>query len=134
MQRGDSRGFGSARVSDVRAQLRAQSEKQKPENHAVGKPPKPRRGAAVDVREERAAMAEKLAAMHHSTSLLAKEPKNSRSRAYKEPKRGGGFFWQLLVVMAVAGGVAYALDPSMANSVVSSIDWQALKEAAGIKG
>ncbi len=134
MQRGDSKGFGSARVSDVRAQLRAQSEKQQLESHPIGKPPRPRKGAPVDVHEERAAKAEKLAAVQHSTSLLTKDPKNSRARAYKEPKRGGGFFWQLLVVMVVAGGVAYALDPAMANSVISSIDWQSLKETVGIEG
>lgn len=97
------------RIADLRAQFRAASAD-------IKKPPKPRKPVQRDSEEERAIKAERLAMAQHTTSLL--DGGNSK-KTYKRPgerperKSGGGFLLQLLVVIGIAGGVAYALDPTI---------------------
>ncbi len=104
------KGPGSqTRIADLRAQVNAASVDMK-------KPPKPRKAVKRESEDERAAKAERQALAQHTTSLLAggKSSKNYQRPGEKaERKGGGGLFFQLLLVMIVAGGVAYALDPSI---------------------
>jgi len=100
---------GQTRIADLRAQVNAASVDMK-------KPPKPRKAVKRESEDERAAKAERQALAQHTTSLLAgrKSAKNYQRPGEKaERKGGGGLFFQLLLVMIVAGGVAYALDPSI---------------------
>lgn len=103
-------GPGSqTRIADLRAQFQAASVDLK-------KPPKPRKEVKRDTEEERAQKAERQSLAQHRTSLLGggKSAKNYQRPGEKaERKGGGGLFFQLLLVMIVAGGVAYALDPSI---------------------
>ena len=95
------------RISDLRAQFQAAS-------NQVGKPPKPRKSVQRESDEERAVKAERQALAQHTTSLLAG---GKSKKPYKRPgeraESKGGLFLQLVLVMAVAGGVALALDPSI---------------------
>ncbi|OYW43714.1 MAG: hypothetical protein B7Z38_00120 [Rhodobacterales bacterium 12-64-8] len=95
------------RMSDLRAQFQAAS-------NQVGKPPKPRKAVQRESDEERAVKAERQALAQHTTSLL---PGGNAKKPYKRPGeregRKGGLFVQLVLVMAVAGGVALVLDPSI---------------------
>ena len=97
-------GSGSqTRIADLRAQVQSAS-------IDIKKPPKPRKPVKRESEDERAAQAQ------HTTSLLAggKSSKNYKRPGEKaERKGGGGLFFQLLLVMIIAGGVAYALDPSI---------------------
>lgn len=103
-------GSQGVRVADLRAQLRtASSGSQAP------KPPKARKAPKRESDEERAIKAEKLALAQHTTSLL--KGGNSR-KPYLRPgeraeRKSGGLFAQLLLVAIIAGGVAYALDPTL---------------------
>jgi hypothetical protein len=117
MQRG-SKGIGASnptRIADLRASLRATQEAEP----KLAKPPKPRKQKPVrDSEEERAIRAEKIAMAQHTTSLL-NGGKNA-GKDYKRPgeiaeRKGsaGGLLLQLLLVIGVAGGVAYALDPTI---------------------
>ena len=103
-------GPGSqTRIADLRAQFQSAS-------IDVKKPPKPRKPVKRESEDERAAKAERQAQAQHTTSLLAggKSSKNYKRPGEKaERKGGGGLFFQLLLVMIIAGGVAYALDPSI---------------------
>jgi hypothetical protein len=96
------------RIEDLRAQFKSASTDMK-------KPPKPRKPVKRDSDEERAIKAERQAQVQHTTSLLAggKSSKNYKRPGEKSERRGGGLFFQLLLVMIIAGGVAYALDPSI---------------------
>ncbi len=96
------------RIADLRAQM-----KSGPAN--LDKPPKPRKPVKRESEEERAQKAERLAMAQHKTSLLAG---GNSKKAYKRPgeredRKSGGLFFQLVLVMVVAGGVAIALDPSV---------------------
>ncbi len=109
-------GAGSpTRIADLRAQFKAASADMKKPPKSP-KPPKPRKAVKRETEEERAIKAERLALAQHTTSLLS-GPKSRK--AYKrpgeraEPKGGGGLLFQLLLVIAIAGGVTYALDPSI---------------------
>lgn len=105
-------GFGGGRQQQSRiASLRAQVQS----NAQLGKPPKPRKGVQRDSDEERAVKAERQAMAQHSTSLLSdgKSKKSYKRPGEREEKKGGGLVWQLLLVVIVAGGVAYALDPTI---------------------
>lgn len=99
------------RVTDLRAQLRAASA-----GSQTPKPPKPRKAPKRESEEERAIKAEKAALAQHTTSLL--KGGNSK-KPYLRPgeraeRKSGGLFAQLLLVIIIAGGVAYALDPTLA--------------------
>lgn len=90
------------------------------------KPPKPRKPPKRDSDEERALKAEKLALAQHTTSLL--EGGNSRKPylrpGEREQRKGGGLIVQLMLVIAIAGGVALALDPSLVPA-----EWSATAKA-----
>lgn len=96
------------RIADLRAQFNSPSADMK-------KPPKPRKPVKRDTEEERALKAERQAQAQHTTSLLAggRSSKNYKRPSEKAERKGGGLFFQLLLVMVIAGGVAYALDPSI---------------------
>jgi hypothetical protein len=108
-------------VKDLRAQfgtaggkpVRAPAEIKAP-------PPRPKQKDRAD---ELAEKAEKMAMIHHQTSLLSRNPKNDRSKPPKEKKKSG-ILLQLLIVVLLAGGGAYLLDPSIA----SNIDLQPVKD------
>jgi hypothetical protein len=103
-------GPGSqTRIADLRSQFQSASTD-------IKKPPKPRKAVKRESEDERAAKAERQALAQHTTSLLAGgKPARNYQRPGKKAERkgGGGFLFQLLLVMIVAGGVAYALDPSI---------------------
>jgi hypothetical protein len=115
MQRG-AKGFGASKPTQI-ADLRASLRKQAAEPH-LSKPPKPRQGVIRESEEERALKAEKQAMAQHATSLL--KGGKPAGKDYKRPgerieRKGsiGGFLVQLVVVLCIAGGVAYALDPTI---------------------
>jgi len=116
MQRA-SKAFGAnspTRITDLRASLR-----QQPAAEAkLARPPKPRKGVIRESEEERALKAEKQALAQHTTSLLkGGKPagKNYRRPGERNEHRGTvtGFVFQLIFVLCIAGGVAYALDPTI---------------------
>jgi len=115
MQR-SAKGFGSGKPTQI-ADLRASLRKQSPEPQ-LSQPPKPRKGVIRESEEERALKAEKQAMALHTTSLL--KGGKPAGKDYKRPgerleRKGtiGGFLVQLVVVLCIAGGVAYALDPTI---------------------
>jgi hypothetical protein len=85
------------------------------ETPALPKPPKPYKGVKRESDEDRAIKAEKQALAQHTTSLLAGG--NSRKPYVRPGERAegnsGGLFFQLLLVLVVVGGAAYALDPTI---------------------
>lgn len=104
--------FGGAgqktRIADLRAQVNSASAD-------VRKPPKPRKAVKRESEEERALRAERQAMAQHKTSLLAggNSKKPYQRPGEREERKSGGLFFQLILVMVVAGGVALALDPSI---------------------
>ncbi len=100
---------GQTRIADLRAQLN-------PSTADMKKPPKPRKAVKRESEEERALKAERMAQAQHTTSLLSggnsKKP-YQRPGERAERKSGGGLLFQLLLVMIIAGGVAFALDPTI---------------------
>jgi hypothetical protein len=116
MQRGGKAQDGGeqrTRISDLRASVIAR----KPDPH-LAKPPKPRKPPKRESEDERALKAEKLAQAQHTTSLL-KGGKSARGyerpgeKAERVERRQGGFFFQLVLVIVAAAGIAYALDPTI---------------------
>lgn len=106
-------------VKDLRAQFGAKPVRaRQPDLRAP--PPRP---PQKDRSDELAEKAEKMAQIHHQTSLLSRNPKNDRSKPHKEKKKSG-ILLQLLIVMMLAGGVAYLMDPSIA----ANIDLQPVKD------
>jgi hypothetical protein len=117
MQRGSkgNAASGPTSIADLRASLRAAQEQPEPK---LAKPPKPRKAPKRESEEERAIKAEKLAMAQHTTSLLkGGKPagKDYKRPGEREERKGtsGGLFLQLIFVAGVAGGVAYALDPTI---------------------
>jgi len=116
MQRA-SKGIGTdspTRIADLRASLRQQPAAQS----RLARPPKPRKAVIRENEEDRALKAEKQALAQHTTSLL--KGGKPAGKDYKRPgerneRKGtvGGFLFQLLIILCVAGGVAYALDPTI---------------------
>lgn len=80
---------------------------------------------AKDRRDLQAEKAERLAQVHHTTSLLKSKPQNNRAKEFKEPKKGG-LMLQLVLVIVVAGGVAVALDPNILPREVRTLDWDGM--------
>jgi hypothetical protein len=106
-------GASSASVTALRASLRAAAGGQD-----MPKPPKARKQKRGETEEERAIKAEKAAMAQHTTSLLKGDTSKKAylrpaERAQRAEERKGGLFWQLLAVVGIAGGVAYALDPTL---------------------
>jgi hypothetical protein len=96
------------RIADLRAQMNAASVD-------VRKPPKPRKAVKRESEEERALKAERQAMAQHTTSLLAggNSKKPYKRPGEREERKSGGLFFQIILVMLFAGGVAVALDPSI---------------------
>lgn len=116
MQRA-SKGFGAnspTRIADLRASLR-----QQPAAEAkLTRPPKPRKTAIRESEEDRALKAEKQALAQHTTSLLkGGKPagKNYKRPGERNERKGTvtGLVLQLMFVVCIACGVAYALDPTI---------------------
>jgi hypothetical protein len=91
-------------------------------------PPRPQ---GKDISDELAAKAERLSQLQHETSLLSKKPRNDRAKDRKEKKKGGLYF-QLLLVIVIAAGVAVALDPQLMDQAMAMVDWEALKATVGL--
>lgn len=125
MQRSAKGPEGSSQpIADLRASLRAAKGNDAPAKAAkLPKPPKPGKAVMRETDEERAIRAEKMSLAQHQTSLL--KGGNSRKpyvRPGERPERTGtflGFVFQLVLVLGVAGGVAYALDPTLVPA-----EWQ----------
>lgn len=94
------------RIADLRAQVNSASVDAR-------KPPKPRKAVKRDTEEERALKAERLAMAQHKMSLMGDSKKPYKRPGEREERKSGGLFFQLILVMVVAGGVALALDPSI---------------------
>jgi len=96
------------RIADLRAQMKSG-------DAGLDKPPKPRKPVKRESEEERALKDERLAMAQHKTSLLAggNSKKGYKRLGDREDRKSGGVFFQLVLVMVVAGGVALALDPSV---------------------
>jgi hypothetical protein len=145
MQRGERQSIregSQMKVSDLREQFRTTSKPAKPvkaakhvKNAQVRNSPdaerhKPKgrgqREEQPDRREELMAKAEKLSQIHHTTSLLTKNPKSNRLKPHKE-KKNPGLLFQLLLVMLVAAGVTVALDPTILPAEIRNLDWQGMQ-------
>ncbi len=109
-------------VKDLRAQFGTSGGKpMRVPAEVKAPPPRPKQ---KDRSDELAEKAEKMAQIHHQTSLLSRNPKNDRSKPHKEKKKTG-ILLQLLVVVMLAGGGAYLVDPSIAsnNDLQPAKDW-----------
>ncbi len=112
-------------IADLRASLRAGSAAaSRSRESRLPKPPKPRKNVVRETDEERAAKAEKQAMALHRTSLLKGGDSGKpylRPGERLEQRKGtiSGLLFQLVLVLAVAGGVAYALDPTIVPA-----EWQ----------
>ncbi|MEQ1782342.1 MAG: hypothetical protein ABMA14_13340 [Hyphomonadaceae bacterium] len=82
---------------------------------AMPQPPKPGKGVKRESEEDRAVKAEKQALAQHTTSLLAggKSSKHYVRPGERAERKSGGLFFQLLLVVILVGGAAYALDPTI---------------------
>jgi hypothetical protein len=122
MQRSAKGPQGSSQsIADLRASLRAS--KGHDARAKLPKPPRARKAVLRESEEDRAVKAEKMALAQHRTSLLAGGKSGKRYvRPGEKPERKGsfvGFVFQLILVLAVVGGVAYALDPTLVPA-----EWQ----------
>ena len=130
-----SGGFGKqgTSVAALRAQMRAASVKSNPPA-----PPKKNKAADLeDIHDKAAEKAERMSLAQHQTSLLSKEPKSVRGAAAKERKPGMPLVLQVLLVLLLVGGGAFALDPSLMAYVQPYIDQlephiQSLREQVGL--
>ncbi|HEX5006639.1 MAG TPA: hypothetical protein VFV70_05970, partial [Hyphomonadaceae bacterium] len=105
-------GFGKqgTSVTALREQMRAVAQKNNPP------PPPKKKGKGQeleDIRDKAAEAAERKSLVQHQTSLLSKQPKNSRLKAVEEKKPGIPFVVQITLVLLVVGGAAVALDPTL---------------------
>ncbi len=103
---------GATQISDLRANLKAMSAPPPIEK----RPPKPRKQKPVESEDERWAKQEQQAMLQHTTSLLDKDKKSKKPyvRVGERPRRRrAALMFQLLLVLIIAGGVAYALDPTL---------------------
>lgn len=105
-------------IADLRAGLRKADVKSSSAKSNFDKPPpKPRKQPKRETVDDRAEKAERQAMLQHTTSLLkGGNSKKPYVRKGERPQRKGTFFgllFQLIVVFALVGGVAYALDPTV---------------------
>lgn len=109
------RSSSNTQIADLRAGLRAAREKPKFDK-APPSPKKPKKGAA-DFLEERAEKAERQSMQQHTTSLLTgKVTQKAYVRVGERHKPSGsilGLMFQILFVVGLVGGVAYAFDPTL---------------------
>lgn len=120
MQRG-SKGIDASRstqIADLRASVRGAQRQPEARLEKPPKPPKRQKQTLRESEEERVARAEKQAMVQHTTSLL--EGGKPAGKNYKRPgeraeRKGSvaGLLLQVVIVIGVAGGVAYALDPTI---------------------
>lgn len=101
---------GGTRIAD----LRAAANKSRFEKA----PPQPKKSKAPrETAEERAAKAERQALAQHTTSLLdgGKSAKNYVRVGERAERKGTvlGLIFQLILVVAAVGGIAYAIDPTL---------------------
>jgi hypothetical protein len=121
-------------VAELRAQMREASAR----SASPPPPPKKSKGAQLeDLRDKAAEAAERKSMAQHQTSLLSKQPKNSRLKAVEGKKRGVPFIFQILLVLVVVGGGALVFDPSLMAYVQPYLDQlephiQSLREQAGL--
>ncbi len=102
------------RIADLRASVRTTQRDSVRDRPAPPKPPKPGKGVKRESEEDRAIKAEKQALAQHTTSLLAGKSKKPYIRPGERAERkSGGLFVQLMLVMIVVAGTAYALDPTI---------------------
>lgn len=116
MQRAQ-KGFGANSPTGV-TELRASLRREPAAEANLATPPKPRKAVIRESEEDRAAEAEKQALAQHTTSLLKGDTPvgGSHKRPGERNERKGtatGFVLQLLFVLCIAGGLAYALDPTI---------------------
>jgi hypothetical protein len=131
---------GGSSVAAMRAQLQAGSGKFVRDNgNPPPPPPKKRKHVEPeDPRDRLAEKAERTSQAQHQTSLLTSEPRNSRMQTMAAPKKKGiPFILQLLAVLVVAGGVAFALDPGLMAQVQPYLDMvepqiQSLRDMVGL--
>ncbi len=105
---------GVSRIADLRAGLRSSSEKPRFEKA----PPQPRKKQAeAETIDDRAEKAERQAQVQHTTSLLTGKSSNKPYvRKGERAERKGtvlGLLFQMIIVMAAAVGIAYAIDPTV---------------------
>jgi hypothetical protein len=74
------------------------------------------------MRDKAAEKAERMSMAQHQTSLLTKQPKNSRMNAVETKKKGVPFVLQIFLVLLLVGGGAFVLDPSLMAYVQPYID------------
>ena len=106
-------GGQATRISDLRASVMTRRPDPK-----LAKPPKPGKAPKRESDDARAARAERVAQAQHTTSLLkggksAKGYERPGEKLERSERRKGWLFFQLVLVIVVAGGVAYALDPTL---------------------
>lgn len=121
-----NRQQGRGQIADLRAGLKSMQAPPPLEK----RPPKPRKAKKIENEEERWAKAERQAQLQHTTSLLddGKKSKKPYVRVgQRAEKKQGGLFFQLLVVMIIAGGVAYALDPTIVPKEWNDKAWEVVK-------
>lgn len=109
---GFGKSNGATQVADLRASVKAMSGPASLEK----RPPKPRKQKPSETDDDRWAKVERQAMLQHTTSLLdkGKKPKKAYVRPGERPEaKKGGLVFQLVVVLILVGGVAYALDPSL---------------------
>jgi hypothetical protein len=146
MSRGERqtvREGSQVKVTDLRERFRTASKPGKPakpakhapkphvRNHAANEPPAPKSGRPrsaeeSDMLDARMEKAERVSQVQHTTSLLKSKPKNNRALEYKEKKKSG-LVLQLVLVVAVAGAVTIALDPTILPREVRTLDWDGMK-------
>ena len=105
----------STRIADLRASVRTNKRDANRDAPPQPKPPKPGKGVKRESEEDRAIKAEKQALAQHTTSLLAggKSSRNYVRPGERAERKSGGLFFQLVLVMILVGGAAYALDPTI---------------------
>ena len=114
-------GFGKqgTSITALREQMRAAAQNGNP---AAPPKKKNKEQELEDIHDKAAEKAERMSLAQHQTSLLSKQPQNSRLQAAKEKKRGVPLVFQVAFVLLLVGGGAVALDPSLLGYVQPYID------------
>lgn len=115
MQDARRTGTSATRIADLRASVRTSRRDPLRDSPEPPRPPKPGKGVKRETDEDRAIKAEKQAMLQHTTSLLSD---GNSKKPYVRPGeraecKSGGLLFQLVLVLVVVGGVAYALDPTI---------------------
>lgn len=113
-----SKSQGRNQIADLRAGLGMAGAKANRAHVSLdAPPPKSKRQPKRETADDRAEKAERQAMLQHTTSLLkGGNSKKPYVRVGERPEKRGtliGFLFQLILVLAAAGGVAYAIDPTL---------------------